>query len=80
MNQDACAQSKKADKALNATHSKVLKDYAKDPQFIAQLKQAEQGVGRLSRRPSRSALSQAGSPIRRCAPRCSPNSPEQLHE
>ena len=41
MNQDACAQYKKADQALNATYSKVLKDYAKDPQFLAKLKQAQ---------------------------------------
>jgi uncharacterized protein YecT (DUF1311 family) len=28
MNADACGQYKKADQALNATYSKVLKDYA----------------------------------------------------
>ena len=41
MNQDACAESKKADQALNATYAKVFKDYAKDPQFLAKLKQAQ---------------------------------------
>jgi uncharacterized protein YecT (DUF1311 family) len=38
---DACAQYKKADQALHATYAKVLKDYAKDPQFLARLKQAQ---------------------------------------
>jgi uncharacterized protein YecT (DUF1311 family) len=41
MNQDACAQYKQADQALNATYTKVLKDYAKDPLFLAKLKQAQ---------------------------------------
>jgi len=41
MNQDACAQYKQADQALNATYAKVLKDYAKDPQFLAKLRQAQ---------------------------------------
>ena len=41
MNQDACAQYKKADQALNAIYAKVLKDYAKDPLFLAKLKQAQ---------------------------------------
>jgi uncharacterized protein YecT (DUF1311 family) len=41
MAQDACAQYKKADQALNATYAKVLKDYAKDSQFLAKLKQAQ---------------------------------------
>lgn len=41
MNQDACAQYKKADQALNATYAIVLKNYAKDPQFLAKLKQAQ---------------------------------------
>lgn len=41
MNQDACAQHKKADQALNATYAIVRKDYAKDPQFLAKLKQAQ---------------------------------------
>ena len=41
MNQDACAQYKKADQALNATYAKVLKDYTRDPQFLAKLKQAQ---------------------------------------
>jgi uncharacterized protein YecT (DUF1311 family) len=41
MNQDACAQYKKADQALNATYAKVLKDYAKDPLFLTKLKQAQ---------------------------------------
>jgi uncharacterized protein YecT (DUF1311 family) len=41
MNQDACAQYKTADRALNATYSKVLQGYAKDPQFLAQFKQAQ---------------------------------------
>lgn len=41
MNEDACAQYKKADQALNSTYARVLKDYAKDPQFLAKLKQAQ---------------------------------------
>jgi len=41
MNQDACAQYRKADQALNATYGKVLKDYAKDPPFLAKLRQAQ---------------------------------------
>jgi uncharacterized protein YecT (DUF1311 family) len=41
MNQDACAESRKADQALNATYAKVFKEYAKDPQFLAKLKQAQ---------------------------------------
>ena len=41
MSQDACAQYKKADQALNATYAKVLKDYTRDPQFLAKLKQAQ---------------------------------------
>lgn len=41
MNQDACAQYKQADQALNAAYNKILKDYAKDPQFLAKLKQAQ---------------------------------------
>jgi uncharacterized protein YecT (DUF1311 family) len=41
MTGDACAQYKKADQALNATYSKVLKDHAKDAQFVAKLKQAQ---------------------------------------
>ncbi len=41
MNQDACSQYKHADQNLNATYSKVLKDYANDAQFIAKLKQAQ---------------------------------------
>ena len=41
LNQDACAQYKKADQSLNVTYAKVLKDYAKDPQFLAKLRQAQ---------------------------------------
>src|ERR1700746_284387 len=41
MNQDACAQYKQADHALNAAYPKILKDYPKDPQFLAKLKQAQ---------------------------------------
>ena len=41
MNQDVCAQYKQADQALNTTYSKVLKEYAKDPEFLSQLKQAQ---------------------------------------
>jgi uncharacterized protein YecT (DUF1311 family) len=41
VNQDACAQYKKADQSLNATYSKVLKDYARDPQFLGKLRQAQ---------------------------------------
>ena len=33
-NLDACSQYKQADHALNGTHSKLLKDYAKDAQFV----------------------------------------------
>jgi uncharacterized protein YecT (DUF1311 family) len=52
MNEDACAQYKNADQALNATYMKVLKDYGRDPQFLAKLKQAT-SRDRLSRRASR---------------------------
>jgi uncharacterized protein YecT (DUF1311 family) len=41
MNRDACARYKKADQSLNSTYSKVLKDYARDPQFLGRLKQAQ---------------------------------------
>jgi uncharacterized protein YecT (DUF1311 family) len=41
MNRDACAEYKKADQALNATYSRVRKDYAQDPRFLAKLKQAQ---------------------------------------
>ena len=41
MNQHACAQYKQADHALNAAYVKILKDYAKDAQFLAKLKQAQ---------------------------------------
>jgi uncharacterized protein YecT (DUF1311 family) len=41
MNQDACAQYKKADQLLNQTYSQVLKDYAKDPEFLTKFKQAQ---------------------------------------
>ena len=41
MNQDACAHYKQADQALNATYATVLKEYAKDPEFLSKLKQAQ---------------------------------------
>ena len=41
INQDACAQYQKADQLLNQTYSQVLKDYAKDPEFLAKFKQAQ---------------------------------------
>ena len=41
MNQDACAQYRKADQALNATYAKVLKEYAKAPLFLAKMRQAQ---------------------------------------
>ena len=41
LTQDACARYKKSDQALNATYAKVLKDYARDPQFEAKFKQAQ---------------------------------------
>jgi uncharacterized protein YecT (DUF1311 family) len=41
MNQDACAQYKQADQALNAAYSKVLRGYAKDTEFLVKLKQAQ---------------------------------------
>ena len=41
MNRDACTQYTQADHALNAAYTKILKDYAKDAQFLAKLKQAQ---------------------------------------
>ena len=40
-NQDACGAYKTADQALNATYSRVLKDYAKDVQFLPKLRAAQ---------------------------------------
>jgi len=41
MSQTACSQYKQVDEALNAAYTKILKDYAKDAQFVAKLKQAQ---------------------------------------
>jgi len=41
MNQDASKQYQKADKELNATYQQILKDYSKDPVFIANFKKAQ---------------------------------------
>jgi uncharacterized protein YecT (DUF1311 family) len=42
LDEQACGQFHKADVALNETYSKILKQYAKDQQFIAKLKTAQQ--------------------------------------
>jgi uncharacterized protein YecT (DUF1311 family) len=73
MNQGACAQYKKADQALKATYAIVLKDYAKDPQFLAKLKQAQRAWMRdaqlEARFPKADKSAEYGSvyPICRCA-------------
>src|SRR5271154_5493364 len=41
LDEQACGQFHKADVALNETYSKILKEYAKDPQFVAKLKPAQ---------------------------------------
>lgn len=41
MNQDASKEYQKADKELNATYQQILKDYSKDPVFIANFKKAQ---------------------------------------
>jgi uncharacterized protein YecT (DUF1311 family) len=41
LDEQACDQFHKADVALNETYSKILKEYAKDQQFIAKLKTAQ---------------------------------------
>ena len=41
MNRDACAQYQQVDQLLNTTYGKILKDYAKDPQFLAKLRQSQ---------------------------------------
>ncbi len=42
MNQDAKNKYLTADKALNATYQKILKDYSKDAAFIKNIKKAQQ--------------------------------------
>ena len=41
LDEQACGQFHKADVALNETYSRILKEYAKDQQFIAKLKTAQ---------------------------------------
>jgi uncharacterized protein YecT (DUF1311 family) len=41
LDEQSCGQFHKADVALNGTYSKILKEYAKDQQFIAKLKTAQ---------------------------------------
>jgi uncharacterized protein YecT (DUF1311 family) len=41
MNQDASKKYQAADKELNATYQQILKDYSKDPVFIANFKKAQ---------------------------------------
>jgi uncharacterized protein YecT (DUF1311 family) len=41
LDEQSCGQFHKADVALNETYSKILKEYAKDQQFIAKLKTAQ---------------------------------------
>lgn len=41
MNQDASKKYQAADKELNAAYQKILKDYSKDPVFIANFKKAQ---------------------------------------
>ncbi len=41
LDEQACGQFHKADVALNETYSRILKEYAKDEQFIAKLKIAQ---------------------------------------
>jgi uncharacterized protein YecT (DUF1311 family) len=41
LDEQACGQFHKADVALNETYSKILREYARDQQFIAKLKTAQ---------------------------------------
>jgi len=41
LDEQSCGQFHKADVALNETYSRILKEYAKDQQFIAKLKTAQ---------------------------------------
>jgi uncharacterized protein YecT (DUF1311 family) len=41
LDQQSCGQFHKADVSLNATYSKILKEYGKDAQFISKLKAAQ---------------------------------------
>jgi uncharacterized protein YecT (DUF1311 family) len=41
LDEQACGQFHKADVALNETYSKILKEYAKDQQFVAKLQTAQ---------------------------------------
>jgi uncharacterized protein YecT (DUF1311 family) len=41
LDEQACGQFHKADVALNETYSRILKEYAKDQQFVARLKTAQ---------------------------------------
>lgn len=40
-NQDACTDYKSADQALNATYTRVLKDYGKNTQFVAKMRASQ---------------------------------------
>jgi uncharacterized protein YecT (DUF1311 family) len=41
LDEEACGQFHRADVALNEAYSKILKEYAKDQQFVAKLKSAQ---------------------------------------
>jgi uncharacterized protein YecT (DUF1311 family) len=41
LNQQSCGELRKADASLNATYSKILKEYGNDAQFISKLKAAQ---------------------------------------
>ncbi len=41
LDQQSCGQFHKADASLNATYSRILKEYGKDAQFISKLKAAQ---------------------------------------
>jgi uncharacterized protein YecT (DUF1311 family) len=41
LDQQSCGQLRKADASLNATYSKILKEYGNDAQFISKLKAAQ---------------------------------------
>ena len=59
MNQDACAQYKKADQALNATYAKVLKRLCKRSTVPNQTETGAAGLDRFSRCASRRAFSES---------------------
>ena len=41
LDEQSCGQARKADRAMNATYAKILKEYANDQQFITKLKAAQ---------------------------------------